>query len=135
MYGVFVSHGWHDRWIAKQMARLISDAGAAPFIDIFDITSGDRIEAKVWQGLVQCDELVALLTPWSVDRKWVWTEMSSAWVLQKRFVGVLHGVTLTEIDEKHGGLAILAPTKILSLNDFDHYIEEMSKRMSERAPL
>jgi len=60
------------------MARLISDAGATPFIDIFDIKSGDRIEAKVRQGLVRCAELVALLTPWSVDRKWVWTEMSSA---------------------------------------------------------
>ncbi len=65
-YRVFISHGWHDRWIAKQMARAISDSGATPFIDIFDIKRGDRIGAKVHEGLTKSDELVALLTPWSV---------------------------------------------------------------------
>lgn len=78
-YRVFISHGWHDRWIARQMARLISDVDATPFIDIFDIKKGDRIEAKVQQGLEQADELVALLTPWSVDRNWVWAEIAGAW--------------------------------------------------------
>jgi len=53
------------------MARLISDVGATPFIDVFDIKKGDRIEAKIRQGLDQANELVALLTPWSVDRNWV----------------------------------------------------------------
>ncbi len=47
VYCVFISHGWHDRWIAKQIARLIAEAGAAPFIDIFDIKNGDRVEAKI----------------------------------------------------------------------------------------
>jgi hypothetical protein len=43
---VFISHGWHDRWIAKKMARLIAEAGATPFIDIFDLKKGDRGRAN-----------------------------------------------------------------------------------------
>jgi hypothetical protein len=38
-----MSHGWHDRWIAKQMASLIAAVGAEPFIDFCDIKKGKRI--------------------------------------------------------------------------------------------
>lgn len=62
MYRVFVSHGWHDRWLAKQLARCIrEDAGADPFINIFDIKRGDRIEDRIADELPTCDELMALL--------------------------------------------------------------------------
>lgn len=78
-YNVFVSHGWHDRWIASQIASDIRNkTGAEVFIDIFDIKSGDRIEEKVHSGLTGCTELISLLTPWSVDRNWVWSEMAAA---------------------------------------------------------
>lgn len=46
--------------------RIIEDAGAEPFIDFFDIKKGDRIEQKILSELPRCDELVVLLTPWSV---------------------------------------------------------------------
>ncbi|PZR82282.1 MAG: hypothetical protein DLM68_16225 [Hyphomicrobiales bacterium] len=68
-YSVFVSHGWHDRWVAQQIAIGIrGQTGTEVFIDIFDIKSGDRIEEKVHAGLSGCSELISLLTPWSVDR-------------------------------------------------------------------
>jgi hypothetical protein len=83
-YCVFVSHGWHDRWVAKQVALNIRNgAGADVFIDIFNTQSGDRIEESVHAGLTACNELIALLTPWSVDRNWVWSEMAGAWALKK----------------------------------------------------
>jgi len=128
-YNVFVSHGWHDRWIARQMARLIRDAGAEPFIDIYDIKKGDRIEAKVQQGLDEATELVALLTPWSVDRNWVWVEMSGAWILRKRYTGILYGLTTGDIEKEHGGLAILGNTNLAALEDFDGYIQELRQRV------
>ena len=128
-YRVFISHGWHDRWIAKQMARHIADAGAMPFVDIFDIKKGDRIEAKVQEGLGSADELVALLTPWSVDRNWVWVEIAGAWALRKRYVGVLYGVTMSEIERDRGGLAVLAPTNCVAIDDFDDYVFELKERI------
>jgi hypothetical protein len=132
-YTVFVSHGWHDRWIARQMARLIRDAGGEPFIDIFDIKKGDRIEAKVQQGLDEATELVALMTPWSVDRNWVWVEISGAWMLRKRYTGILFGLTIDDIEKAHGGLAILGPTNLAALDDFDDYIEELTQRVLAKA--
>jgi TIR domain len=128
-HSVFISHGWHDRWIAKQMARLIAEAGATPFIDIFDLKKGDRIEARIQEGLDHASELIALLTPWSVDRNWVWAEMAAAWALRKRYVGVLYGLTMNEIEQDRGGLAMLAPTNCLAIDEFDHYITELKERV------
>lgn len=130
---VFISHGWHDRWIAKQMARLITESGGAPFIDIFDIEKGDRIEERIQQGLQEASELVALLTPWSVDRNWVWAEISAAWALRKRFVGVLYGVTIAQIEKDHGGLAMLATTNVVTINEFNEYVIELKGRIDRGA--
>jgi hypothetical protein len=132
-YSIFISHGWHDRWVAAQMARAVAEIGGVPFIDIFDIEKGDRIEERVRAGLDACDELVALLTPWSVDRNWVWTEIAAAWALRKRFVGVVYGVTIEEIEKRHGGMACLGPTNVVALDDFDEYIGELTRRIGQRA--
>lgn len=132
-YRVFVSHGWHDRWIARQMARLIQEAGAEPFIDIFDISKGDRIEDRIRDELPRCDELVALVTPWSVERNWVWTEIAAAWILRKRFVAVLYGLTLQEIVETHGGAACLSTTNIAMLDEFGDYLGELTARTTVSA--
>jgi len=131
VYRVFISHGWHDRWIARQMARLIADAGATPFVDIFDIRKGDRIEAKIQQGLGEANELVALLTPWSVDRSWVWAEIGAAWGQRKRYVGVLYGLTMGEIEKDRGGLAMLAPINCVEIDDFDDYLFELKERIDQ----
>ncbi|ATQ69159.1 MULTISPECIES: toll/interleukin-1 receptor domain-containing protein [Methylosinus] len=131
-YSIFISHGWHDKWIARQMARLIQDGGASAFIDIFDIKKGDRIELRIREGIEGCDELVALLTPWSVDRNWVWTELSAAWALRKRFFGVLYGITIEEIERNHGGMACLGPTNVIALDDYEDYLREMLERASRR---
>jgi len=131
-YRVFISHGWHDRWIAKQMANLIAAVGAEPFVDFYDIKKGDRILDKVERGIRDTDELVALLTPWSIDRNWVWVEIASAWGQSKRYTGVLYGLTIEEIDKEHGGVAILGPTNLASLDEFDQYLAELKARVAAR---
>jgi hypothetical protein len=135
VYCVFISHGWDDRWIAKQMARLIEDVGATPFIDIFDVKKGDRIESKIQQGLGEANELVALLTPSSVERNWVWVEIGGAWALSKRFVVILHGLTMEDIKKEYGGLAMLESTNLcVALNEFDDYLLELKQRIKASDP-
>jgi hypothetical protein len=131
-YRVFISHGWHDRWIARQMARLVQEVGATPFIDIFDLKKGDRIEERIREELPRCNELVALLTPWSVERNWVWTEIAAAWIMRKRFVAVLYGLTFDEVDSERGGAACLSVTNVATLDEFDAYITELRTRISEQ---
>ena len=129
-YRVFISHGWHDRWVAKQLARSVrEDARAEPFIDIFDLKKGDRIEERIFEELPKCKELVALLTPWSVTRNWVWNEIGAAWILNMRIVAVLYGVSLAEIDAEKGGRACLTSRNAVLLDDFDDYIDELAVRV------
>ena len=111
------------------MANLIAAAGAEPFIDFYDIKKGDRILDKVEQGTRDANELVALLTPWSIDRNWVWVEIGLVGGQGKRFTGVLYGLTVEKIDKEHGGLAILGPTNLATIDEFDDYIEELKQRV------
>jgi hypothetical protein len=105
--------------------------GSLGFSHIFDIASGDRIEERVHTGITGCTELICLLTPWSAGKNWVWSEMAGAWILRKRYVAVLYGLTIGDIDREHGGLAILSPTRIIDLNDFDTYLRELGTRVKE----
>ena len=133
-YKVFISHGWSDRWVASQMARCIEiESGAEAFIDIFNIEYGDRIEERVQLGIGECNELVALLTPWSVTRTWLWTEIGGAWAGKKRVVGVLYGVTLDEIQKNHGGTACLNALNCAQINDMSIYLSQLRERVTNRA--
>jgi hypothetical protein len=114
------------------MASLIAAAGAKPYIDFYDIKKGDRILDEVEQGIRDAHELVALLTPWSIDRNWVWVEIASAWGQGKRYTGVLYGLTTEKIDKEHGGVAILGPTNLASLDEFDDYLAELKARVAAR---
>jgi hypothetical protein len=42
---------------------------------------------------------------------------------------VLYGVTLREIDEKHGGAAWLSARNVCSIDDFDDYLDELKGRV------
>ena len=111
------------------MARCIRDAGAEPFIDIQDIKKGDRIEHRIQDELPKCSELIVLLTPWSARRNWVWAEVGAAWSQKMRTVGILYGLTSADVEKEYGGMAVLAPTNCLGLNEFDTYIRELKARI------
>jgi hypothetical protein len=38
-----------------------------------------------------------------------------------------------QIEQKHGGLAMLAPTNIINLNDFDVYLGQLKDRVNDAA--
>ena len=134
MYRIFISHGSEDSWVASQMARRAKqDAKAESFLDVFDIAKGDDFESRIFEMLPQCDELIALLTPWSVNRNWVWSEIGAARVLGKRIVGVLYGVTIDALNEDHGGTACLNSKNVMSINEFEAYLGELKKRVKEFA--
>ncbi len=128
-YRVFVSHGWADRWVAEQLARRLRDAcGADTFIDVFDIEKGDDFETRIFGELRRCRELVVLLTPWSVNRNWVWVEIGAARALDLRIVPVLYQVSLEEIDRR-GGKTFLGGKSVVEINDVDEYLIELAKRV------
>jgi hypothetical protein len=58
-----------------------------------------------------------------VDRSW------GRLGLGKRVVGVLYGLSITDIEREHGGMAALGPTNCLGLDEFDTYISELRTRI------
>jgi hypothetical protein len=128
-YKVFVSHGKPDIWIAGQIARLIKDCGAVTFLDETDVNRGDNFKQVILREITHSSELVALFTPWSAQRSWVWAEVGAAWGQEKRIVAVLYGITVGELEKLSGGKAMLEDINILDLNNFDSYLGELRERV------
>jgi len=74
---VFVSHSGPDTWVAKQIAREISACGATPFLDEAHIEVGADFEEDILAFLEKAHELVVLLTPWALERPYVWAEIGA----------------------------------------------------------
>jgi hypothetical protein len=128
---VFVSHGWADRWVAEQIARRIKDdCRAEVFVDVFDLAKGDDFESRIFGELQHCQELVVLLTPWSVARNWVWVEIGAARALELRIIPILYQVSLEQIDREHGGKTFLGGKNTVEINDLDEYLIELAKRVN-----
>ena len=77
------------------------------------------------------DELVALFTPWSIQRNWVWVEIGAAWVNQKRVVIVLYQVTLNDLDTG-GDRAVLNDLNLVEINEIERYFQEVRSRVKGR---
>lgn len=130
-YRVFLSHGWADRWLAGQIAQRIErDCGASAFIDVFDVQKGDEIEDRIFEAMQNIHELVVLLTPWSMDRNWLWVEVGAARALNRRIVPILYQVTLDAIDAK-GGSTLLRGRNIVDINDVETYLSELRSRVQK----
>jgi TIR domain len=76
---IFVSHSSSDTWVAKQIAREIEARGGTPFLDEAEVDAGADFEEDILRFLERAHELVVLLTPWALERPYVWAEIGAAW--------------------------------------------------------
>lgn len=125
---VFVSHSGPDTWVAKQIAREISACGATPFLDEAHIEVGADFEEDILAFLEKAHELVVLLTPWALERPYVWAEIGAAWGRRMPIVGLLHGLTATELQQKHGVPILLKKRDLLPLNEVETYFAQLRAR-------
>jgi len=128
-YKIFISHGSTDRWVAEQINHHIKAAGAESFIDVYDIEKGDDFENRIFNKMRQCRELIVLLTPWSVDRNWVWVEIGAARALKLRIVAVLYQVSLEILETEKGGSTFLRSKNAVELNEIDTYLTQLRRRL------
>jgi hypothetical protein len=130
---VFISHSGKDTWVAKQIAREVSMRGATPFLDEANIEVGEDFEESILSFLEQAHELLVLLTPWALDRPYVWAEIGAAWGRRIPIVGILHGMTSTELQSRPGVPIFLKKRDLLDINDIEVYFEQLSARVNEAA--
>lgn len=129
-YRVFVSHRAEDTWTAEQVGRSIEAAGCTTFLDVKDIPKGADFKSVVRGELSRSDELIALFTPWSARRSWVWIEMGAAWGQGKPVVAVFHGMWISDLRSSEQGAAILEDINAVRLNDFAAYIDQLRARVA-----
>ncbi len=131
-YRVFISHAWADLWVGQQLDRRIrEDAGAETFLDAFDIVKGDDFEDRIFAELRSMNELVVLLTPWSVNRHWLWVEIGAARANGCRIVPILYHLSLDDID-KGGGSTFLRAKDAVDINEVDIYLMQLRRRVVGR---
>lgn len=125
---VFISHSGRDTWVAKQIAREVSACGAEPFLDQLEIEIGENFETKILDSLRRADELLVLLTPWALERPYVWAELGAAWGKGLPIIGVLHGMSATELQLRPGVPVFLKADNLIELNDVGLYFEQLKAR-------
>ena len=130
---VFISHSSTDTWVARQLARRIGECGARAFLDEAEIDVGADFEEDILEFLEKADELVVLLTPWALERPYVWAELGAAWGHRIPIVALLHGVTPGELQSRRGVPVLLKKRNFVELNDVDRYFDQLQLRVRERS--
>ena len=126
---IFISHGRPDTWLAQQLSKEIRNLGAQTFLDETDVPKGADFKTMIRQEIIDCDELVALFTPWSARRFWVWTEVGAAWGQGKPVIAILYGLTLRELEDIGESKAVFEDINVLDLNDANRYLSELEQRL------
>jgi len=125
---VFVSHSGTDTWVARQIARSISECGATPFLDEADVDVGADFEEDILGFLEKAHELVVLMTPWALGRPYVWAEIGAAWGRRIPIVVLLHGMKIGEFLSKPEVPVFLKKRDLLDLNEIDKYLTQLRHR-------
>jgi hypothetical protein len=126
----FVSHSGEDTWVARQIAREIAARGARPFLDEADIDVGAEFEEDIREFLDQAHELLVLVTPWSLERPYVWAEIGAAWIRRIPIVVVLHGISTGDFQARPNAPVFLKKRDTIRLNDIDQYFDQLGSRVA-----
>ena len=112
-----------------QIAREIEAVGATPFLDEAQVDAGADFEEDILNFLQKADELVVLLTPWALDRPYVWAEIGAAWGRRIPIVALLLGITPAELQARSGIPVLLKKRDLLQLNEIGTYLRQLATRM------
>lgn len=128
-FRVFVSYS-KDKDVAKQVCTFIEATGAVPFMDEA-IEAGEKFEDRLLRALDECAEHVILLSPNSIIRPYVWMELGAAWVLKRKVIGILNGITVRELRSSEGMPNLIVDLNLIdSRNQFD--MEKFSRELGAR---
>ena len=129
-YLIFISHSSEDTWVAEKLSNECKAAGADIFLDRANIAFGTDIDASIFQALGIANELVVLITPWALERLYIWTEIGVALYRKIPIIVLLHGVSPDKFQGNPSVPWSLKQKRLLTLNEADQYIEALTARVS-----
>jgi len=116
---IFISHSSKDKWAARRISKDLTDMGFQTFLDEKDIKSGEPIDEAIRGHLKDCDDLLILLSPASLNSHWVLIEVGGAMALGKRIVPVLLYLGANEIPSP------ISKHLARDINEIDKYYNEL----------
>jgi len=72
---------------------------------------------------------VVLLTPWALERPYVWAEIGAAWGRRIPIVALLLGISAAELQMRPGIPVLLKKRDLLELNDIEVYLAQLAARV------
>jgi hypothetical protein len=117
---IFISHSSHDKWVARQISKMLEADKHETFLDEKDITTGDSINKEIQKHLKDSDHLLLLISPASVSSQWVFIELGGAIALDKKVIPVLLHVGSNEIP------SVISSLLARDINDLDKYFDEIN---------
>lgn len=106
--------------------------GADTFLDETDIDHGDDFEEAILKAEESSTELLVLLTPWALERIYIWLEIGFFRRSGKRIVGVLHGITPYEIATDERVVVFLKKIDLVDINSIETYFEQLRRRVARQ---
>ena len=85
---VFISYAANDQSVARRVADALRGAGLSVWFDEWVLLPGDSISQRIDEGLQASDLLLVLLSPSSVESRWVQEELNATLSLELRTRGV-----------------------------------------------
>jgi hypothetical protein len=99
---VFLSHAAADASLAEYLARVMRNSvgGLHVFVASYpgEIPTGSDWLVKIRAELRAADTYLVLLTPYSIQRLWLWFETGAAWMSERRLIPVTaKGLTKSDV--------------------------------------
>lgn len=99
---VYLAHASEDHeTLAKPLAERLMAAGIEAWLDGWEIRPGDSLKRKMEEGLDACTHFLVLLTPRSLGKAWVETEIDAGFMRavegKSKFIGLRIDVPLAQL--------------------------------------
>jgi hypothetical protein len=86
---IFLSYAVADRVYAHKLRGLLSQRPNLHIFTTETLSAGEDWESKLKDEISQCDIFVVVLSPNSVNSKWVLHELGAAWAINKPIIPVV----------------------------------------------
>lgn len=95
---IFLSYAAADRVYAHQVRSLLSQRPNVHLFTTETLSAGEDWQSKLKDELSKCDLFLVLLSPNSVESKWVLHELGAAWAIDKPIVPIVtHPEVFTKV--------------------------------------
>lgn len=120
---IFISYSHHDKSYARDIAERLEKSGLSYLLDE-KLDTGAYFEGEIKSSLRLCKEVFCLVSPKSLESKWVFVEYGAAWALGKHISPILLACSAESLPD------ILKPLQAKDYEHIEEIIDSCQKRVS-----